>query len=221
MRRHGLLRLALAIAPLATGCLPYTVASTARPIPAGQKSKTGTMYFIPNAVEDSANEGRAVPMRGFDTEARWGIDERSDWGFRLTSFSGATASYKRLLTDPRAGTAVAVEGTGGFVNFGEHALVGASLLASGRESNRVTPYAGLRAMQVVPMSSSAVHDTPTIGAIVGARFGRRQHGISPELGIFYDRSALDLRKGALLLVPSISVHGEELMQILGRAGRIF
>jgi hypothetical protein len=116
---------------------------------------------------------------------------------------------------------VALEGSGGIVNFGEHAMVGATLLASGRESAQVTPYGGVRVMQVAPLSRGAVHDAPSVGAFFGARFGRRDHGVSPELGVFYDPSALGIRRGNLLVVPSISVHGDELLRTIGRIGRMW
>ena len=220
MTRSALLALASA-ALLAAGCLPYTVASTARPVPKGERVETGTLYFIPNAV-DREGDSAAVPMRGADAEVRYGIDGRADWGFRFTSGSGVVLSYKRLLGEPSSrGAAVALEGSGGLVNFGEHAMVGATLVASGQESAQLTPYGGLRVMQVAPLSRGAVHDAPSAGAFIGARLGRRDHGISPELGIFYDPSALRIRRGNLLIVPSISVHGDELLRTIGRIGRMW
>ena len=67
---------------------------------------------------------------------------------------------------------------------------------------------GLRAMQVIPIDRGAVHDSPTLGGFLGARIGTLTAGISPELGIFYDHSALHLHKGNVLFVPAITVHGD-------------
>jgi hypothetical protein len=213
------LRSLLPVVLLAAGCLPYTVASTARPVPKGEHVQTGTLYFIPNGL-DREGDSAAVPLRGVDAEVRYGIDARADWGVRLTSGSGFVLSYKRLLGEPSPrGAAVALEGSGGIVNFGEHAMVGVTLLASGQESAQLTPYGGLRVMQVAPLSRGAVHDAPSVGAFVGARIGRRDHGVSPELGIFHDPSALHIRRGNLLFVPSVSIHGAELLRAIGRIGR--
>ena len=78
---------------------------------------------------------------------------------------------------------------GGLVNWGEHAHLEATLITSAAES-RFTPYGGIRAMQVFPLNKGAVHDSPTLGGFIGARLGTRTAGISPELGVFYDNSAL-------------------------------
>lgn len=220
MARSSVLALA-SVALLAAGCLPYTVASTARPVPKGERVRTGTVYFIPNGVQ-MEGDSAALPLRGADAEVRYGIDGRADWGFRFTSGSGVVLSYKRLLGEPSPrGAAVALEGSGGIVNFGEHAMVGATLLASGQESTQFTPYGGLRVIQVAPLSAGAVHDAPSVGAFVGARLGRRDRGVSPELGVFYDPSALHIRRGNLLFVPSVSVHGDELLRTIGRIGRMW
>jgi hypothetical protein len=63
-------------------------------------------------------------------------------------------------------------------------------------------------MQVIPITKGAVHDSPTLGAVLGARIGSLTAGISPEIGVFYDHSALGLRKGNVLVVPAITVHGD-------------
>jgi hypothetical protein len=97
---------------------------------------------------------------------------------------------------------------GGVVNWGEHAHLEATLITSGAESDHFTPYGGLRAMQVIPISRGAVRDSPTLGGFLGSRIGTVAAGISPEVGIFYDRSALHIRRGTLLVVPSITVNGD-------------
>jgi hypothetical protein len=97
---------------------------------------------------------------------------------------------------------------GGIVNWGEHAHLEATLITSAPESDRFTPYGGLRAMQVIPIDKGAVHDSPTLGGFLGARIGTLTAGISPEIGIFYDHSALHLHKGNILFVPAITLHGD-------------
>jgi hypothetical protein len=70
------------------------------------------------------------------------------------------------------------------------------------------PYGGFRAIQVVPMSSTSVKDTPTVGAFAGIKAGGRNRGLSAELGVFYDRSALGLRSNNFIVVPSFAFHGD-------------
>jgi hypothetical protein len=93
---------------------------------------------------------------------------------------------------------------GGFVNWGEHAETELTMLASGREASVVTPYGGLRVMQVIPMSRNAVHDTPTAGGFLGMRLRFGDVDVIPEIGIYYDRSALDLRRTNYIVVPGVS-----------------
>jgi hypothetical protein len=112
----------------------------------------------------------------------------------------------------------------GFVNFASHAHFEATLLVSGYEpmgaATRVersplfVPYGGLRVMQVAPLSPDAVHDTPTAGGFLGLRIGSPEFGVSPEVGVFYDHSALGVRKGNVVVVPSLNFHGDELIRIL-------
>ena len=94
-----------------------------------------------------------------------------------------------------------------------------TVLGSGRTRHALTPYGGLRVMQVAPLARGAVHDSPTAGGFLGLRIGRSAFGISPEVGVFYDRSALELRKRNVIVVPAISVHGDILDQLLAPFGR--
>ena len=134
---------------LATGCLPYTVGSTAQTIPAGESTKSAHVYYIPDAI-DLSGDSVSSPMRGSDLEMRFGVDDRSDIGFRIPSYSGAVFTYKRRLVGTSApeSPAVSLMTGGGFVNWGEHAEGELTLMASGSASGIVTPYGGLRAMQV-------------------------------------------------------------------------
>ncbi len=152
-------------------------------------------------------------MPGFDLEQRFGLDDRSDFGIRSQTMSGVIGTYKRRLTAViDGGTAIMLGG--GFVNGAQHAHGEVTLITSGREGGQVTPYGGIRALQVVPLSSVAVSDSPTIGGFGGIRLGQRDAGVSLELGVFYDRSALKLRRGDVVIVPAINVHGASLPKML-------
>lgn len=205
---------------LATGCLPYTVGSTAQTTPPRERQVTSTWYSIPDAV-DVLGDSVTAPIYGVDAEWRVGLDERSDVGIRIPSASGVVATYKRRLAGeatPRS-AALAVMGGAGLVNWGEHALVELTVLGSGRTSHALTPYGGLRVMQVAPLSRGAVHDSPTAGAFLGLRIGSASLGISPEVGVFHDRSALGLRRRSYIIVPAISLHGDIVGALLGPFGR--
>jgi hypothetical protein len=195
-----------------TGCIPYTVGTTAQTERPGHSSRTMSMYVIPNGISLDTARTQGHSLRGSDIEVRWGLDSKSDIGLRIPSASGAVVTYKRRLGADTSSTraAVAVMGGGGMVNFGEHALAQLTLIASGRQSLQpgVSAYGGLHAVQVAPLSSGATHDTPTIGIFTGIRIGDRENAISPELALFYDHSALHIRRGDLLIVPSITVRGD-------------
>jgi hypothetical protein len=87
---------------------------------------------------------------------------------------------------------------------------------AGRQA-RVTPYGGLRVSQVAPIARGAVHDSPTAGGCMGLRIGREDLGVSPEVGFYHDRSALELRSSDYIFVLSVDLHGQELIDALGTA----
>jgi hypothetical protein len=93
----------------------------------------------------------------------------------------------------------------GFVNFGEHAEGELTLLASSRDDRTATPYAGVRVMHVLPMSSIAVRDKPTAGGFIGMRLRFADLDVSPELGVYHDPSALGIRPTSYIVVPGIAV----------------
>jgi hypothetical protein len=192
---------------LTIGCLPYTVGTAAQTVPAGETTRTGIVYYIPDAI-DLKHDSIAGPIRGTDLEIRYGLDDKSDLGFRVPAYSGAVFTYKRRLagmSDPDS-AAVAFMAGGGFVNWGEHAETELTFMASGRPVGDVlTPYGGLRIMQVIPMAHSAVHDTPTAGGYVGMRLHMGDMDVSPELGVYYDKSALGLRPTNYIIVPGVSL----------------
>jgi hypothetical protein len=191
------------------GCIPLTVGSTANPVPVGTTVHSTSAYFVPNSFDDSIDH-RSFPRYGVDNEVRFGFDDHSDIGIRIPSFSGIVANYKRRLNgvSQAPGPATAIMVGGGIVNWGEHAHLEATLITSAADNDRFTPYGGLRAMQVIPINRGAVHDSPTLGGFLGARIGTLTAGLSPEIGVFYDHSALHLHKGNVLFVPAITVHGD-------------
>ncbi|MCA0375518.1 MAG: hypothetical protein LCH84_07605 [Gemmatimonadetes bacterium] len=205
--RRTVFTIALAVAPLAlAACTPYGVHTSARPLVAGERSSALMMIVVPRGLELDDSTGMAVPS--FDYEQRVGLDDRSDVGFRLNSASGAIVTYKRRLdapsSSPSAATALMVGG--GVVNWASHAHFEATLLHSRSDTGTVTPYGGLRLIQIAPLNSRAVHDHPTVGLFGGTRFGGRSGGVAVELGVFYDRSALGMRRGDLVVVPSVSLQ---------------
>ena len=199
----------------AGGCIPYTVGSTAVPTAPCETDITASMFFLPAGVE-LRDSSASLPIYSIDIEGRFGVSARADVGFRFTSLSGAVVTYKRLLREPygdRDWAAAWMVG-GGVVNAGLHAHVEGSLLVSGAERGPLTPYGGLRVMQVVPINDDAVSDTPTAGAFVGFRIGSRDLGVSPEVSVFWDRSALGVRDSEFIAVLSVSLHGERLLRLL-------
>ncbi len=195
----------LATALLAIGgCIPFTVGSTARPVAPGEMTRSMSLFTVPNSFE--IDSGKALSRIGVDPEMRFGFDDKSDIGLRFPSYSGIVVNYKRRLNgnsdDP--GVAIAAMGGAGVVNMGDHAHFEFTLLASGPEGN-VEPYGGLRVMQVFPISDGAVKDSPPLGGFAGLKLNGHGVSLSPELGVFHDRSALGIRKGGLIIVPAITI----------------
>lgn len=211
VRRSLVFVLALA----ASACTPYAVHTTAQPLARGETSSGMIFTVVPAGakIDDSTNHA----MPSLDWERRSGLDERSDVGFRINSASGAIVTYKRRLDNANksGGVATAIMAGAGFVNLGMHAHGELTLITSATDSGRtVIPYGGIRAIQIVPLSSDAVSDRPTIGVFGGTRLGSREGGVSVELGVFYDRSALGLRRNDLVVVPSVAFNGLSFKRLL-------
>lgn len=202
--RHLVAAATLVLLPLAA-CLPYTVGSSAQTVPTGQTTHSTSYYFVPNAFT-SADDSTGAPMPGADYEWRHGLDAWSDVAFRVLP-GGVTSAYKRRFgTDTSHAIGARAFSVGaGIVNGGEHFLMEGTLMASGREDATITPYGGVRAMHVVPMTKSAVSDRPTVGAFAGVQLGSRWFSVRPELGVYYDHPALGLRRSNLLFVPAITM----------------
>ena len=189
----------------ATACIPYTVGSTAQTAPIGVTTSATSSYFIPNAIR-RPGDTIGTPLLGVDREYRHGLDAQSDVGVRLLPV-GAAVDYKHRFRDYSSGSpALAYMVGGGVVNGGLHALFEGTVVASGDESAQAMPFGGVRAMQVAPITQGAVHDSPTIGAFGGVQLGDATYRIRPELGVFYDHSALKLRRGDVIFVPAITIQ---------------
>jgi len=202
------------------GCVPYTVATTAQPVPVGEVAPTLIWYSIANGIEVMRDS--SIAWVGIDAEARLGVSDRADVGIRIPSASGLVVTYKyRLSTNPdRQAPAIAVMGGGGLVTWGNHAHFELTLIASGRQK-LLTPYGGLRVGQVLPLSRDAASDAPTAGGFFGLRIGKEQLGVSAEVGVFYDRSALGVRSSDVIVVPALVLHGQDLINAItrGTSGR--
>lgn len=205
---------------LPAACIPYATGTTALPAPQGQVTPNGIIYFIPGGVERLTGDAEGGSYMGMDMEVRYGLDGRSDVGVRIPGLIGVVGTYKRRVDGrlDEAGPALAYLVGAGVVNAGDHAHLEASLLASGRPG-RLTPYGGVKAMHVLPLAPEAVRDDPTVGVFAGLRIGTETLGISPEIAVFYDRSALELRDRTIIVVPSFTFHGDRLLSaLLGSSG---
>lgn len=190
---------------LASGCIPYTVGSTAQTVPEGQTITAESFYIIPNVVYGS--DTLPAPLRGVDFETRHGITDHSDIGFRVSG-AGLIASYKERLgydSDPKR-AAVAVMTSAGWVNSGQQLYGDFTLIASGREDARLTPYGGIRGMAYAAIARSNIRDYPHAGAFVGARVGDRTFMMSPEVGVFYDRRNFGTQRNRIMIVPGLTIQ---------------
>lgn len=213
------LRAVFLVAALA-GCLPYTVGGTAQPVPRGEVRRAAMFYVVPNAV-DLLGDSVSGALAGADLEARWGHSDALDFGLRLPSLSGLVLNSKYRVWG-RAGendAAIAVLSGVGVVNWGVHAHLELGLLASASMWRQLTPYGGLRVMQVIPLGSGGPHDSPTAGGVVGIRIGSAEFGFSPELAIYHDRSTLGLRDRHVIFVPAVTLHGDLFSRLVGTGTR--
>lgn len=209
--RTTLRLLPLALAPLLlTSCIAYSVGTTARPIPKGEFQPNLMAYFVPNGIENVNDDGtpdEELAYGAADFEGRWGLSDKSDIGLRIP-IGGVIVNYKRMLNevnDPQRPAYAVMVGTG-IVNSGNHAYVEGGFIASGAEDGHV-PYGGVRTMHVMPITSGAVSDQPTVGVFGGMRWRLSDSfSISPELGVYYDHPALELRDHNVIFIPSVSFH---------------
>ena len=145
----------------ANGCIPYAVGTTAEPAPVGTVVPSTVAQVAvgqPKINADPGDPDERTTSFSFDSEARFGLDERSDAGVRLAGSSGIVATYKRQLTPSgprRIATAVMVGG--GLLGLGSHAHFEATFVGSWPYSPPMTPYGGLR----VPHALATGADVPT------------------------------------------------------------
>ncbi len=205
------------LASVLTGCVPYTVGTTAATVPEGELQTTTSLAFIPSGLEyDDDEDAYTQPYFLASTGARFGIGPSTDIGIYAPGYLGVVVNAKHQfqVAQPGAPLGWAAMGGMGVINGGLNAHLEATLIASGREDLTATPYGGMRFMQTFPLSSEAEYDLPTIGPFGGVRLGTADLGASLEVGVFYDDSALDLRSRDIIVVPSISVHGSGLIRAL-------
>lgn len=218
MRILPLVRLlATPLLALLTGCISYTVGQGAETAPVGERTSGTSVNMVPGTLDDS------LPTRrpSVDNEVRFGIDDRTDIGFRVATWSGFMVTWKHQLT--RADTAAHVENRartsimlgGGLLNMGEHAGLEATLIRSGRWTRSGQLYGAIRATQVLPLTRTAREDDPVIGASIGYLLGDREYSIGPELGVYYDRSVLGLNSSRILVIPSVVVRATGLRGFTG------
>ena len=221
------------VAVSAPACIPYTVGTTAQPVTPGQQTTSMMMYAQPSVNLDTSSRSPYATRRGLavDGEVRWGVNDHADVGLRTVGFSGVVVNYKQMLSDTAGLVRAAVMPGFGFVNGGQHVYGEFTLVVSGQEPPTglkwegnhmvIVPYGGLRVSQVAPIQENAVHDQPTYGAFLGVRFGTTNFGISPEIGVFHDHSVLGVRRGDIVIVPALVLHGNELISIFRRLPRTY
>lgn len=202
------------------GCIPYTVGTTAQTAPPGKAESSLSTYIVPDGLDIDADDPdtESVSYMAVDAEIRYGLDSLSDIGARFPGASGIIINYKRRLLNTPDGAPGRLMLSGmagaGFVNFGNHAHFEATVIASGWHSRTLTPYGGLRAMHVLPLSDSAVRDSPTLGGFFGVRIGSREFRIVPEVGVYYDEPALGISSRSWYVIPSVTLQAPGLLERL-------
>lgn len=195
----------IAVVVLSTsGCLPYAVGMTAATVPRGDVV-TGTSTSLVKGA-NALRRGDVVTLPTFDVESRYGINTRTDYGVRVTSLSGVVGSLKRRLDANEAGASLAGQAEVGVVNLGQHVYGGVALMASTSEDRPTVLYGGARLMAVAPIVRDAVYDRPTAGGFAGMRVATASIDLYPELGVYHDHSALELRTSTWIVVPSLSLR---------------
>ena len=167
--------------------------------------------------DSSTGSGGSANFLSSDVEMRFGLTDHSDFGLRIPGGSGLVVNYKRRhigVANPDSAGFASMWGAG-IVNWARHAYVEGTLIWSGDQRGQTVRYGGLRVMQTFPIDQYAVEDTPSFGAFFGFRWGTAGGGVTPELAIYYDEPALELRERNIIFVPSITLTG------IGFWGRIF
>ena len=210
-----------ALAALASGglagCVPYAVGSTPATVAPREVEPSVFLQAVSSRRDlDDDDEPTGAGLQ-LGNEARLGLDARSDVGVRLIGLGSLTATYKRRLTGAPGGDRGASLLVGGGLIRASHLHLEATVVASPgplAAAPRVTPYGGLRAQDLTPFYGDAVGSAPALGVFAGARLGRPDLAVSPELGLFYSPSPF--RDGSdLIVVPSVTLRGDRLRRALG------
>jgi hypothetical protein len=191
---------------LLTGCISYTVGQGAETTPPTEQATSSSINWVPGTLGDKENT-RRTSRPSVDTDVRFGLDEKTDLGFRIATYTGFVVTWKRQLT--RADTSETPENRprtsimlgGGILNAGEHAGFEATLITSSRWSTAGQWYGAVRAIQVAPITATARRDDPVVGFTIGHLFGDRNSSTGPEIGVYYDRSVLGLNTNRILVIP--------------------
>lgn len=214
-----LLTLATAVVTSAVGgCLPYAAGTTARTAPPDEIHVSAPSYVLPQGLAlDSAVAATETNYLATDVVVRFGLSERSDIGIRGIG-GGSILEYKRRVAGRRqTGSALALQGGAGVLNNGDHMYLQMGSIVSTAPTSTFSPYGGVRVMQIVPLSPSATTDVPTLGGFVGVRIGTVHLGVSPEVGLYYDKPAFDVEGRRVHIIPSITLHGSRLFRAFTRS----
>jgi hypothetical protein len=117
---------------ITTGCLPYTVGSTAQTVPAGERTRAAIVYYIPDAIDlsgDSVSSRCAAPISRCVTVSTTSPISASHSRVQRRRLHVQAKACRNVGTGERSDVA---DGGRGFINWGEHAEAELTLLASGR-----------------------------------------------------------------------------------------
>lgn len=210
--RLPLILLCLSVA----GCaVPYSVGSTATTAAPGAIVQRSGIQFAAGQPDLDAEEGAAeqtTTTASFDQEVRFGLDEYSDAGVRLVQLQGVVASYRRRL-GAIAGLNMAATAGVGVLGLGSHAHAEGTIVVSPDATATVTPYGGVRFQALAPLDDGPAPPVAT-GLLGGVRLSHGDLAIFPEIGLFYAPNDL-LNAPDWIIVPSITVAGDRLLQALG------
>lgn len=215
--RPSLLVLTIAAVAGLSGCVPYSVGSTAATV-APREIEPSTILQVTSGrrdlLDDDEPKGAGLML---GNEARLGLDPWSDIGVRIVGLGSITATYKRRLAGMPGEDAGVSMLVGAGVIGATHLHAEATLVASPGPidaASRIVPYGAVRIQDLTAFAPDALSSSPAIGLVVGSRFGWPDLAISPELGVFYSPSPLAGDED-LILVPSVTVRGDRLRRALG------
>ncbi len=209
----------LAVAAL-VACQPYTVGSTAQPVPRGSPTRSSSVAVpIQRSYVDRLGRPQ-LPIQTellLDNELRFRTGAASDLGLRLTGAAGLVVNGKRRLwgADHVDSAAIAASVGAGLLQLGSDFFAEGTLHVSGPRRRAGLPYAAIKWMDMTPLqspsSASYTPDAPSLGLILGWRFGDHATAISPEVGIWQDGDDRRFWTGRWIVVPSLNFNGPGLL----------